>query len=307
VDVSNPHLPLRAAGCEGMFAYPEDMVIRDSFVYCAEMNRFQVVNVARPREPVLVGSCVTSTYSGDLELVDTLAYISGSPLKVINVARPDSPQVVGTWSRGVSGLDVVDTILYAVGQNAQFWTLSVADPGSPRPLDSVTLPSYDGEDVVVIGATAYASENVIRIIDVTDPSNLWLVGQASVPYWTPRLVFESPYLYACCADGGVCVLETVPTGVAEQHSKGPRRDLTLSPSITEGRLTIEVQRFRGSGVVAAYDVSGKEVLRLAVPVQGGGASRRWPVDLSRLPAGINILRVDGNGVTETGKVIIARR
>jgi hypothetical protein len=64
----------------------------------------------------------------------------------------------------------------------------VSNPASPRPLDSIALPSYDGEDVVVIGSTAFASENVIRILDVSDPGNLRIVGQANVPYWTPRLV-----------------------------------------------------------------------------------------------------------------------
>jgi hypothetical protein len=307
VDVTDPHHPLRAAGCDGMFAYPEDMVIRDSFVYCAEMNRFQIINVARPREPVLVGSCVTGTYAGDLEVPETLAYISGSPLKIINVARPDSPQVVGNWSRGVSGFDVVDTILYAVGQDAQFWSLSVADPTSPRPLDSVTLPSYDGEDIVVIGSTAYASENVIRILDVSDPGNLRIIGQADLPNWTPRLVYAAPYLYACCAEGGVCMLETAPPGVEEMDGARRSSDLTALPSVTSGTLVLEASWPRSAGKLTVFDVAGKEVLRLTMPAKQGEASGRWPVDLSRLSAGVYVLKLDGNGVSEAGKVIITRR
>jgi hypothetical protein len=307
VDVSDPAHPKTAGGCD-IWDWPGDMVLRDSFLYVAQRLRFQVVNVARPREPVLVGSCVLSGYSGDLALVDTIAYLSGPVLSVVNVSKPDSPLVVGTWSRGVSGLDVVDTILYAVGQNAQFWTLSVANPTTPRPLDSIHLPSYDGEDVVVIGSTAYASENVIRIIDVSDPSNLQLIGQARVPYWTPRLVYAAPYLYACCADGGVCVLETVPTGVAELKPARPRgRQLALSPSVTAGRLTVNVPAVSGSSGLTVYDVTGKEVLRLQAPAQRNGLTERWPVDLSRLSTGIYVIRLDGNGVSQIGKVVLTRR
>jgi hypothetical protein len=308
VDVSDPTHPVAAGGCDSVTNLPEDMVLRDSFVYVAEQSFLQVVNVARPREPVLVGSCVLSGYSGDLALVDTIAYLSGPVLTAVNVAEPDSPRVVSTWSRGVSGLDVVDTILYAVGQDAQFWTLSVANPTAPWPLDSIHLPSYDGEDVVVIGSTAYASENVIRIIDVSDPSNLRLIGQASVPYWTPRLCYAAPYLYACCAEGGVCILETVPTGVAE--SKPARlngRQLALSPSVTAGQLTMDALAVAGSSELTVYDVAGKEVLRLQMPAQRNGLTGRWPVDLSRLSAGVYVLRLAGSGVSQTGKIVLTRR
>ena len=306
VDISDPTHPVSAGGVD-LFNWPEAIALRDSFVYCAEANRFQVVNIARPREPVLVGSCVTSTNAGEVKIADTIAYITGSPLKIINVARPDSPVVIGNCYRGVSGLDVIDTVLYAVGQNAQFWTLSVADPASPRLLDSVTLPSYDGEDVVVLGSTAFASENVIRILDVSDPSNLRIVGQASVPYWTTRLVYAEPYLYACCAEGGICVLETVPPGVAEIDGTRRPRGLTVLPSVTNGRLVVEDRGLRVSAMLSVFDVTGNEVLRPTMPAQQGEASGRWPVDLSRLPAGVYVLRLGGKGVTETGKVIITRR
>ena len=161
---------------------------------------------------------------------------------------------------------------------------------------------------MAIGSTAYASENVIRIVDVSDPSNLRLIGQANVPYWTPRLYHAAPYLYACCAEGGVCVLETVPTGVAE--SKPARlegRQLALSPSVTAGRLTMYLPAVTGKSELTAYDVTGKEVLRLSAPAQRSGLTERWLVDLSRLSAGVYVLRLDGNGVIQTGKIVLTRR
>ncbi len=308
IDISDSLHPVMAGGCSGAQTLPQDVVLRDTLLYIVGRLRLNIVNVARPREPVLVGSCVTSSYSGyDLAVAGTFAYVAGLPLFVVSLAQPDSPFVAGEFDRGVWGLDVVDTVLYAVGQNAQFWTLSVANPASPRVLDSIHLPSYDGEDVVVIGSTAYASENVIRMIDVSDPSNLRLVGQASVPQWTPRLVYAAPYLYACCAEGGVCVLETLPTGIEEMTGAGQRSGLTILPSVTEGRLVIRGRIPRESPNLAVFDVSGKEVMRATMPAQQGEASGRWPVDLSRLSAGVYVLRLEGKGVTEIGKVVITRR
>jgi hypothetical protein len=305
-DVSDPSHP-EPAGSALVQTIPEAMVLRDTIVYLAGRLRFNVVNVARPREPVLVGSCVLTGYSGDLPLVDTTAYLSGPVLSVVNVARADSPRVVSTWSRGVSGLDVADTVLYAVGQNARFWTLGVADPTSPRLLDSITLPSYDGEDVAVVGTKAYVSEVSIRILDVSNPGDLRMIGQASVPQWTPRLVYAAPYLYACCAEGGVCVFEILPTGIDERTGTGQRNGLTILPSVTEGRLVIRGQILRESPMLVVFDVSGKEVMRATMPAQRDGESGRWLVDLSRLSAGVYVLRLRGKGVTEIGKVIITRR
>jgi len=307
LDVTDPAAPVFAAE-ESCFNNPNAWALRESLLYAAEANRFQVFNVARPREPVLAGSCVTNVYSGDLELPDTFAYLSGASLKVVNVARPDSPYVAGSFARGVSGLCVVDTLLYAVGQYAQFWALNIADPVGPRPLDSVTLPSYDGEDVVVIGSTAYASENAIHAVDVSDPGNVRLLGRVSVPYWTPRLVYAEPYLYACCADAGVCIFETVPTGVAESKRTRPQgQQLALSPSITAGWLTMEVPAVAGSGELTVHDVAGKEMLRLQVPDHRDGLTERMLVDLTRLSSGIYVVRLHGCDVSQIAKVVLTRR
>jgi hypothetical protein len=258
VDVSDPRNPRKVAACD-LFNPAESMVWRDSFLYVAEAYRFQVVNISRPRQPLRVGTCVLSSYATDLHLVDTLAFLSGLPLTIVSVARPDSPKIVGTWNRGVSGLDVVDTILYAAGQNAQFWTLSVANPANPRPIDSLTLPSWDGEDVVVVGSVAYVGEREIRVVDVSDPANLRLAGAVSIPGWTPRLVYAAPYVYACCADGGVAIFETTHVAIAEpKQDEG--RQAQSGASLVRGVLNLEVGSRQNTACRAELlDVSGREV------------------------------------------------
>jgi len=59
--------------------------------------------------------------------------------------------------------------------------------------------------------------------------------------------------------------------------------------------------------LTVYDVAGKEVLRLSAPAQRNVLTERWPVDLSRLSAGVYVLRLDGKGVSQTGKVVLTRR
>ena len=79
-----------------MFNQPQDMVLRDTLVYVAENARFQIVNVARPREPVLVGSCVLPFASHGLDLEDSLAFVGNTTsLQIVNIARPSNPVVIG--------------------------------------------------------------------------------------------------------------------------------------------------------------------------------------------------------------------
>jgi hypothetical protein len=72
-------------------------------------------------------------------------------------------------------------------------------------------------------------------------------------------------------------------------------------------LVLEVTGLHSTGRLTVFDVTGKEVLRHTLPAERGGLAGRWPVDLSRLSSGVYVLRLEGEGVTELGKVIINRR
>ena len=305
VDVTDPSNPKTAGGCS-VFDPPDDMVLRDSLLYVAQYRRLQVVNIARPRQPALVGSCVLSSYPTDLHLVDTLAFLSGLPLTIVNVALPDSPRIVSTWSRGVSGLDVVDTMLYAVGQNAQFWALSVANPASPRPLDSLHLPSFDGNDVVVVGTTAFVGERTIRVVDVSDPSDLRLCGAVSIPGWADRMLYEYPYVYAACFDAGVCIFETTQTSISESATMRRRTSLGVLPSVTAGPVRIVLPAGGRAGSLKLFDATGKEVKCVTGPGKPEAGSVQT-IDLAGLPDGVYLVRGKVGGETMSGKIIKTAR
>ncbi len=152
VDVTDPTHPIPVAGANA-HNWPEDMVLRDSLMYVAEDNFLEVINVARPREPELVGSCELNGYAGDLDVVDTLAFLSHNPLLVINVADPENPAIVGTWSGRTHGLDAEDSIVYGTGPYTGLVALSVADPTSPYVLDSLYMENW-WNDVAVSGSLA---------------------------------------------------------------------------------------------------------------------------------------------------------
>lgn len=246
---------------------------------------------------MVVGNLGASSNVGDMAVVDTLAFLCYMPFTIASVARPDSPRVVGTWNRGVAGLDAVGATLYAVGQYAQFWSLDMTDPTSPQPLDSLRLPGYDGSDVVVVGSTAYVGEAVIRLVDVTDPRALRLVGQTSVPYWTERLVYAAPFLYACCLDAGVCIFETTYVGVNERDTFGATSlgRLVVYPNPTTGTVAVSAERAARSAVLR--DVAGREIRTF----EAGRTNFR--VDLTGLRSGLYFIELRGSHGSEVRKLI----
>jgi hypothetical protein len=281
VDISDPTQPVSAGGVN-LFNWPEDIVLRDSFIYCAEANRFQIVNVARPREPVLVGSCVLSGDVWDLDVEDTMAYVTSSVLTMVSIARPDSPRVVATWNTMV-GVDVEDTIAYTCGSGA-VWAVSVARPAQPYVLDTVRIAGWVS-DVVVSESLAFAGGQVLYLIDKRDPRNLRVVGQWTPPHEFRRLLWTAPYLYAACYDAGVCILETMPTGIAEsKESNVNRRRASVFPSVSTGRFAVDFGR-RPPVDLNVYNAAGDRILK---PFGRGGdeAGHRVEFDLSGYPDGV---------------------
>jgi hypothetical protein len=271
VNISDPTDPQMVGG-DTLWEWAEDMVLRDSFVYCSENYQFQVVSVARPRSPIVLGSCglpeMTRGYGMDVR--DTLAFIANGlvGLQIVNVARPDSPAIVGTLAPPNGACDVVvkDTFAYVVSGN--LYVASVANPASPRLIDSVVLPSFGAalagcDSLLFVGSwDVFASKTEIRLLDIRNPTEPVSVGSLGTPAAVTRLVWVDPYLYAACGDAGVVVAETTAVGLQE-----PRKTVSVLPELfvspnpcgqlvrvqVGGTLDVDVR-------LNLYDISGRRVL-----------------------------------------------
>jgi hypothetical protein len=270
VNVSDPTRPTFAGSCDP-FEFAQDMVLRDSLVYCAENYKFQVVNVARPRAPVVVGTCGLPDYTYEMDMSDTLAFIANgiAGLQIVDVARPATPAVIGELAlpNGAIGIAVVDTFAYVASGN--LYIVSVAEPTSPYLIDSVVLPTFGwsvaaGDSLLFVGSSGYVygTGNDIRLFDIRNPVRPASVGSIGAPDMVRRLAWVGPYLYAACNDAGVLVVETTAVGAAEPR-RGEWKQARKGASVVRGVLDLEV----GSRQKTAYraellDVSGRKVLDL---------------------------------------------
>jgi hypothetical protein len=299
-DISDPTNPRLAGGC----SYPPNeepkaIVVRDTFAYAAMSYDFNVINVARPREPVVVGTCGLPYMTYDLGLQGTLAYVpNGISLQVVDVATPDSPHVIGSWNGIAFGLDVRDTILYVVGQQV-LNTISVANPAALYLLDSLPLP-FITFDVVVTDSVAYVGGyQKLQAVDVSDSRNLKLLGAAWIPpYAIHRLTYEQPHIYVACTDGGVSIIDTLQTGVSEGPSGLLKMEVQAVPTVTAGRVKLlSGNTGPWQGPVTVFDASGAKV-------SGAMTDRNGEVDFANAPSGVYLLRYGtekGSGIVKVVK------
>jgi hypothetical protein len=300
VDVSDPCDPRKVAPCD-LFNPAEAMVWRDSFLYVAEIARLQVVDVARPRQPSLVGTClVGDLHQAGLSLQNDLAYVAGpyDGIYVVDVSDPRNPSPVKVLT-GVSawGCCVRDSLLFVSDFDDSLHIWSVVNLFNVYELGAVHVSSA-GYDVKVLGDYAFVGAKGLGLVDISDSRNPGLLAYYSTPDFVRRVTCDSPYIYAACYSGGVCIFDTASTAVSERSQVLVSRDeARLLSSVTTGHATIELSvAGRKEVSLQVFDVAGKSIGGVDILAIGSGTTRH-DLKLIGMAAGVYIVRASvGNRV-----------
>jgi len=294
IDISDPTDPKTAGGC-AIFNWPEALALRDSFLYVAEYYRFEIVNVARPRQPLLVGSCATGDLTrAGLWLQGNTAYVAGpyDGLFVIDIADPHNPSPVkvlngiGTW-----GCFVRDSLLFVSEFDDSLHILNIANLYNVYQLGAVHVTGA-GSDVRVLGNYAYVGAKGLGLVDVSNPHNPISASYYSTPDNVMRVVCDSPYVCAACYGGGVCIFDTATTGVHEARPTPVLdEDARLESSPVHNYATVQVRNTARKEVMCnAFTVTGS-YLPVPVSVSIGDRCTSLRLDLRSVSSGVYLLRV----------------
>jgi hypothetical protein len=234
----------------------------------------------------VVGTVNLPERSYKLVLADTIAYVANlTSLQVLSIARPTAPRIIGAWNNYVTGVEVVGDRLYASGFD-RFYSLDVSNPANPQPLDSVYV-ERTMFDVTVIDTIAYVGGWVMRAVSIADPSNLRVLDYLWVPpsQYIRRLVQSPPYVYVCATDGGVCIMETLATGLSERPiGSAGETGFKLVPSHGAGRLHLSGSSLSSLSITVS-DVTGRAVHKNLVQLPA-------VLDLTALPDGVYFVRAE---------------
>ena len=261
VDINDPTRP-RKVGLGAGYNPVEAMALRDSLLYCAEDYKFEVFNVASPRQPVWRGRC--DAYESVTDACAQGNYVYVTPrLQVFDVTNPALPlrisQTPGVTTNG--GLAVRDTFAYVAAVRDSLWVFNIKYPSMPYLLGGVSLGNTFGCDVTLRGSYAHVGCDDYRLFDISAPAAPRPAGYYATPYRVRKVDCDSTYIYAACYLAGVCVLEQLPAGVAEPK-QGEAEQARKGATVVRGVLFLPAN---GEGRIAngeLLDVSGRKVMAL---------------------------------------------
>lgn len=175
VDLSQLDTVRQIGGC-GHSGFSANVALYSHYAYLAEEDMagesgVDVVDVANPNSPHLVGACATGSTRG-IAVQGSYAYAaSDSGLYVLDLTNPQSPAIVGLC-RGMGtqyNVAVRDSFAYVVGNG--FHVVDICNPAAPTQIGSLTLPDV-GYDVALWGDLAYvaASTGGLRVINISNPA-----------------------------------------------------------------------------------------------------------------------------------------
>ncbi len=195
-----------------------DVWLLDTIAYLAYED-LTVLNIIDPTAPTYVGSWQSGViYPERVCGNDSLVLLGGETseymkfTQLLDVSDPTTP--TPTYTVGGYAGALRDTIAYTIDYNLE--VTNVADPSNPVLLDELD-PNVTGSDIVLNNGLAFlaAGYDGVFIVDVTDPTNIAVIGHYDTPGNATRMAYRDSLLYVadrnalvilrsgpCCANRG---------------------------------------------------------------------------------------------------------
>ena len=290
-DVRDPTRPEYSGGVD-VINPPEDMVLRDSFAYVAELGCLQVVNVARPREPELVGICNTQDGTDfGLAVQDTLAFLISGMVEVINVAQPANPTIVSRAASFGSGIAVRDTFVYVPYGYDTLRVFSAANPKQLRLLGYAPLQSHTSDVALAESVALVSTVNGLEAFSLEDPAHPRWRAAISTPYGPRRVVYAAPYFYTVMSEAGVAIYSAESLGVEEQQTC-LRATTGLRPQPNPVRSTFLLMSGMAEARVAELRDATGRVVSAAVVCRR--TNQGLSLNVSKLAPGVYFVEVESD-------------
>jgi len=169
--------------------------------------------------PISVSTVTTNRGPHAIAVTNGYAYVlvDSETLLAYDVSDPSAPAPSGQDS--THGPDISDRIVcrgaYAYVAGGSNGGLSIFDIGTPS--SPLFVGRYDGvsiHDIALQGAFAFcaASGYGFRTIDISDPSDPFVVGQCSLSGWVNGIALSGDYALVGCGGGGLATVDiSTPT------------------------------------------------------------------------------------------------
>jgi hypothetical protein len=114
--------------------------------------------------------------------------------------------------------------------------------------------------------------------------------------------YREPYIYAVCLEAGVCVLETVSTGVAGPAPCGARsQTFDVWPTVAAGLVLVRTDNVAGPVRLTLFDAAGQRMKVVRSKRAVGSTTTSLP--MADLLPGVYVVRAEWAGFAGSQKVV----
>lgn len=159
---------------------PDDMVVRDNFIYLIDGYYLGVFDISVITEPEML--CWIGDYSISRNAIDiqgSFAYIAGKTVDIFNISNPTNPdqissiEIVSGWLYDVC---ISDNNCFILSEDGPFM-LNIENPGNPAVMDEYIYKSsyLDFQDEILIVSKDYDSPIGIGFFNVSGSQQIELI------------------------------------------------------------------------------------------------------------------------------------
>jgi hypothetical protein len=174
----------------------------------------QIIDVAEPRSPRLVGTFITPDSPRTIHVSGKLACIAGEgTFHILDVNDPSTPRRLGEYRASgiIQRIQIEGNLVYLANDRTGFQVVDISNPISPIRIGS-SAANVALTDLQIVGQRAYLTdaENGLRILDLS-----FRIPQV-LDFGLPpvAILIQSPLTLTATANSGLPVSYSVINGVA---------------------------------------------------------------------------------------------
>ena len=314
-DITDPSSPTEL-GFGETFDFANGVAVNGNYAYIASAGALVVLDMSNPAAPVVVEEL--SSFAGALNVVVSgqYAYVADfDDLRILDVSNPAQPLHHGSYDSPGYVYDVV--VSGTIAFLAESWgvrTVDVSNPAAPVSIGQFSTPD-EATEISLIGNAAYVAtgEHGLRIIDITEPTNLQEVGYYVEDFNTRSLSAHGDYVYAAEAYAFSVYDASVALSLVNDLNTGDQSSLVTTFSLhpvypnpfnatAQIRFDVPSTSFVN---VAVYDLQGRLVEQLASRMFEAG-THGIAYDAIKNASGMYIVRMSSDAFSETQKIVLLK-
>ena len=248
------------------------VAIVDHYGYVADWGSgLQVIDVAEPESPLIVGSIDTPGNASNVTLVGDHAYVTDgvSGLQIIDVANPANPVIVGSIDTPGNAMDVasVNNYVFVADGASGLQEFDVSEPQNPRFVAEVDTPGIT-RGISVLGDRVYLVDGNagIIVLDISNPENPMFEGYLDTPGDAYQAARQGNFLYVADWYKGLQVIDITDTWnmhiVSSLYLRAAASDVTVVgthayvASQKDGLLVVDISNPRRPRITGNADTQG---------------------------------------------------